>query len=66
METNLRSSGTGVVEFGSQEDAATAITKFTGYEYGGRPLGLSYVRYTNQGGEMEGMEGSGSMQQQMM
>jgi len=24
------------------------LAKFTGYQYGGRPLGLSYVRYSNQ------------------
>ncbi|KAK0253186.1 g-strand binding protein, partial [Friedmanniomyces endolithicus] len=49
MESNMRSSGTGVVQFASQDDAATAISKFSGYQYGGRPLGLSYVRYSNQG-----------------
>ncbi|KAK0949300.1 g-strand binding protein, partial [Friedmanniomyces endolithicus] len=42
MESNMRSSGTGVVQFASQDDAATAISKFSGYQYGGRPLGLSY------------------------
>jgi RNA recognition motif-containing protein len=67
MESNLRSSGTGVVEFASTDDSATAIAKFTGYQYGGRPLGLSYVRYTNQGGDMmEGTEPTGSLQEQMM
>jgi hypothetical protein len=31
--------------------------KFSGYLYGGRPLGLSYVRYTNYGADtMEGQE----------
>jgi len=37
-------------------DKVTA--KFTGYQYGGRPLGLSYVRYTNQSNPdaMEGTE----------
>jgi len=43
-----RSKGTGVIEFDTAENAETAISKFTGYQYGGRPLGLSYVRYTNQ------------------
>jgi hypothetical protein len=28
----------------------TSAAKFTGYQYGGRPLGLSYVRYSNAGG----------------
>ena len=67
-EPNGRSRGTGVVEFTSQDDAATAIAKFTGYQYGGRPLGLSYVKYTNQGGGdmMEGAEPTGSMQDQIM
>ena len=35
------------------------LAKFTGYQYGGRPLGLSYVKYTNivNGGDaMEGTE----------
>ncbi|KAK0948185.1 g-strand binding protein [Friedmanniomyces endolithicus] len=67
MEFNMRSSGTGVVQFASQDDAATAISKFSGYQYGGRPLGLSYVRYSNQGGDMmEGAETTGNMQEQMM
>ncbi|KAK0299894.1 g-strand binding protein [Friedmanniomyces endolithicus] len=67
MESNMRSSGTGVVQFASQDDAATAISKFSGYQYGGRPLGLSYVRYSNQGGDMmEGAELTSNMQEQMM
>ncbi|EMC95602.1 hypothetical protein BAUCODRAFT_576806 [Baudoinia panamericana UAMH 10762] len=67
METNLRSAGTGVVQFANQEDAASAIAKFTGYMYGGRPLGISYVRYTNQGDDsmMEGAD-AGRMQAEMM
>ena len=66
-EPNGRSRGTGVVEFTSQDDAATAIAKFTGYQYGGRPLGLTYVKYMGQGGDMmEGAEPTGSMQDQMM
>ena len=65
-EPNGRSTGTGVVEFGSQTDAETAIAKFTGYQYGGRPLGLTYVKYGGQGGDMmEGQEG-GDLQEQMM
>ena len=67
-EPNGRSTGTGVVEFGNAEDSATAISKFTGYQYGGRPLGLAYVKYGNQqGGDMmEGTEQTGSLQEQMM
>ncbi|TKA30318.1 hypothetical protein B0A50_02545 [Salinomyces thailandicus] len=66
-ELNGRSTGTGVVEFASQGDAETAIQKFTGYQYGGRPLGLAYVKYMNQGGDMmDGQEGMGSLQEQMM
>lgn len=64
-EPNGRSRGSGVVEFAGQEDAGTAIAKFTGYQYGGRPLGLTYVKYQNQGDEMMA-EPSGSMQDQMM
>lgn len=44
-EPNGRSKGSGVVQFDVQGSAAIAIQKFTGYAYGGRPLGLSYVRY---------------------
>lgn len=67
-EPNGRSKGSGVVEFESAELAETAISKFTGYMYGGRPLGLSYVKYTNaNGGEMmEGQEAGGMTQDQMM
>ncbi|CAI9637570.1 unnamed protein product [Alternaria burnsii] len=46
-EPNGRSRGTGVVEFAQAADAETSIAKFTGYQYGGRPLGLAYVKYTN-------------------
>lgn len=62
-EANGRSHGAGVVEFSNQDDAATAIAKFGGYEYGGRALGLSYVKYANQGGDMmEGAEPTGQAQ----
>lgn len=48
----------------------TYITeKFTGYQYGGRPLGLTYVRYSNQsnGDAMEGTEATeGLTQDQIM
>ncbi|KAF2012195.1 RNA-binding domain-containing protein [Aaosphaeria arxii CBS 175.79] len=65
-EPNGRSRGTGVVEFEQKADAETAIAKFTGYQYGGRPLGLTYVRYSNQsnGGEqMEGTEATAGLTQ---
>ena len=66
-EPNGRSRGTGVVEFLSQDDAATAISKFQQYMYGGRPLGLSYVKYTNQASTAPmDVEPSGSLQEQIM
>lgn len=38
--------------------ADQCAAKFTGYQYGGRPLGLTYVKYTNANGgdAMEGTE----------
>ena len=67
-EPNGRSKGSGVVEFDSSDNAETAISKFTGYMYGGRPLGLSYVKYTNANGSeaMEGQEATGGMTQDQM
>ncbi|KIW69019.1 hypothetical protein PV04_04923 [Phialophora macrospora] len=64
-EPGGRSRGSGVVEFDTAENAETAISKFTGYMYGGRPLGLSYVKYTNVNGNeaMEGQEATGDMTQ---
>ncbi|KAL9087259.1 MAG: hypothetical protein Q9165_006753 [Trypethelium subeluteriae] len=64
-EQNGRSRGTGVVEFDSADNSETAISKFTGYQYGGRPLGLSFVRYSNQGNgdAMEGQEATGGLTQ---
>lgn len=62
-EPNGRSKGTGVVQFDNSDNAETAIAKFTGYQYGGRPLGLSFVKYLNIGnngdaaGPDEGMMG---------
>ncbi|KOS17634.1 putative RNA-binding protein [Escovopsis weberi] len=47
-EQSGRSRGTGVVRFDCAETAETAIAKFQGYQYGGRPLNLSYVKYLNQ------------------
>ncbi|GJC77782.1 putative RNA-binding protein [Colletotrichum liriopes] len=55
-EPSGRSRGTGVVRFDSAETAETAIAKFQGYQYGGRPLGLSFVRYLNTAGSGDGME----------
>lgn len=66
-EPNGRSRGTGVVEFSSPDDAETAISKFTGYQYGGRPLGLTYVRYTNMGnGDAMDAEAGGAIQEHIM
>ncbi|KAK6346024.1 hypothetical protein TWF730_010358 [Orbilia blumenaviensis] len=66
-EPSGRSRGTGVVQFDTAENAETAISKFTGYQYGGRPLGLSYVKYTNvKGGDaMEGTEQTLSQDQML-
>ncbi|KAL6246026.1 g-strand binding protein [Rhinocladiella similis] len=66
-EPNGRSKGTGVVQFDSPENAETAISKFSGYMYGGRPLGLTFVKYTNaNGNEMEGQEATGGLTQDQM
>jgi hypothetical protein len=45
--------------------ANKSLAKFTGYQYGGRPLGLTYVKYSNQanGDEMEGTEHTGGLTQ---
>ena len=48
-EPSGRSRGTGVVRFDSPDTAETAITKFQNYQYGGRPLGLSFVKYITPG-----------------
>ncbi|KFY48172.1 hypothetical protein V495_01544, partial [Pseudogymnoascus sp. VKM F-4514 (FW-929)] len=48
-EPNGRSRGTGVVRFDNADNAETAISKFSGYQYGGRPLGLSFVKYQTPG-----------------
>ena len=44
-------------------DLSTA--KFTGYQYGGRPLGLTFVKYVNAGAgdAMEGAEATGVIAQ---
>lgn len=45
FEPSGRSKGTGVVKFENEDIAEDAITKFQGYMYGGRPLGISFARY---------------------
>jgi len=52
-----------VVRFDNADSSETAISKFTGYQYGGRPLGLSYAKYLvpGQGGGMNGGGGSDMM-----
>ena len=65
-EANARSKGSGVVEFNNDGDAELAISKFQGYNYGGRPLGLSYAKYPGQDDGMMDAQPSGSMQDQMM
>lgn len=44
------------------------LAKFTGYQYGGRPLGLTFVKYTNVGGgdAMEGTEATGGLTQEQI
>ncbi|KAL2268154.1 hypothetical protein VTJ83DRAFT_3000 [Remersonia thermophila] len=49
-EPSGRSRGTGVVRFDNADTAETAIAKFQGYQYGGRPLNLSFVKYLTQPG----------------
>ena len=48
-----------------QHVANIYAAKFTGYQYGGRPLGLTYVKYVNAGSgdAMEGAEATGGMGQ---
>ncbi|KAA8649810.1 RNP domain protein [Aspergillus tanneri] len=67
-EPNGRSRGTGVVRFDSADTAETAIAKFTGYQYGGRPLGITFVKYMNgessvQGDTMDGADPTGGITQ---
>lgn len=68
-EPNGRSRGTGVVRFDNAENADTAIQKFSGYQYGGRPLGLSFVKYqnaSNGGGDAMETDATGLTQDQIM
>lgn len=59
-----------MVKFDSSANANSAIEKFTSYQYGGRPLGLSYVAYGGGAGmeykTEEGMDTSGMTQEGMM
>ena len=44
--------------------ADIVIAKFTGYQYGGRPLGLTFVKYQSGGDDtMEGAEATGGITQ---
>ncbi|KAI0381058.1 RNA-binding domain-containing protein [Hypomontagnella monticulosa] len=67
-EPSGRSRGSGVVRFDSTGTAETAISKFQGYHYGGRPLGLSFVKYVTPGGgdSMETDAHGGLTQDQIM
>lgn len=71
-EPSGRSKGTGVVRFDDADTADTAISKFQSYQYGGRPLNLSFVKYLNQSGSgstgdaMEAESHGGMTQDQMM
>lgn len=47
LEASGRSAGAGVVKFDTPASADIAIEKFSGYNYGNRPLGLSFVSYRN-------------------
>lgn len=49
-------------------EANSHTAKFTGYQYGGRPLGLTYVRYQNadSGEANEDGQGAGVTQDQIM
>ncbi|KAG6093100.1 hypothetical protein E4U14_000406 [Claviceps sp. LM454 group G7] len=67
-EPSGRSKGSGVVQFDSSDTAETAIAKFQGYQYGGRPLNLSFVKYINHvgGDRMETDAHGGLTQDQIM
>ena len=65
-EPSGRSRGTGVVRFDTAETADTSIAKFQGYQYGGRPLGLSFVKYLtpgNSGGDAMDTDPHGGLTQ---
>lgn len=67
-EPSGRSRGSGVVRFDNADTAETAIAKFQSYQYGGRPLSLSYVKYLTPGGgggggDMMDTDGHGGLTQ---
>ncbi|CAF9937763.1 MAG: hypothetical protein HETSPECPRED_000649 [Heterodermia speciosa] len=68
-EPNGRSRGTGVVQFDTAENSETAICKLAilamEESYGGRPLGLTFVKYqsANGGDAMETEEATGGLTQ---
>ena len=47
-------------------NANVVLAKFTGYQYGGRPLGLTFVKYQTPGDAMDGAEQTGGMTQDQM
>ena len=47
-------------------NADFVLAKFTGYQYGGRPLGLTFVKYQTPGDAMDGAEQTGGMTQDQM
>ena len=59
-ETAISTSSSGILPMLSTNPG---LDKFTGYQYGGRPLGLTYAKYQNPGDAMEGQEESGGMTQ---
>lgn len=65
-EPSGRSRGTGVVRFDNADTAETAITKFQGYQYGGRPLGLSFVKYIQPGSEAMDTDPHGGLTQDQL
>lgn len=55
---------TSLAEYWVSYHANNSIAKFTGYQYGGRPLGLTFVKYQSAGDEaMEGAEATGGITQ---
>ena len=54
-----------IQNFHTEEVTNIVIAKFTGYQYGGRPLGLTFVKYVNPGAgdAMEGAEPTGTISQ---
>ena len=54
-----------------EQPADPPTAKFSGYQYGGRPLGITFVKYMNAGAPhpddmMEGQEPTGLTQDQIM